>query len=132
VTLHMNGSAGSVNGACTPLVLTGSSVSLGTGSSATPRIGTSGSRDTTATCPAQYVVTGFSGRSGLLVDAVQLHCSKLNADGTLGAKSTTVQVGGTGGSAFPEKTCTAGMAVGLYGRAGNDLDYLGLECSTLR
>ena len=81
--------------------------------------------------PDQHVVTGFSGRSGLLIDAVRLHCSKLNTDGTLGSKSTTVPVGGTGGSAFPEKACAAGMAVGLYGRAGNDLDFLALECSTL-
>jgi hypothetical protein len=29
------------------------------------------------------------------------------------------------------RCCTAGMAVGLYGRAGTDLDYLALECSTL-
>jgi hypothetical protein len=131
VTLHMNGSAGSVNGTCAPLVISGSSVSLGAASGSTPRIGTSGTRDATATCPSGSVVTGFSGRSGLLIDAVQLTCSKLNADGTLGTKSTTAQVGGTGGSGFSERSCPAGMAVGLYGRAGNDLDYLALECSRL-
>jgi hypothetical protein len=131
VTLHMNGSAGSVNGTCAPLVVSGSSVSIGAASSSTPRIGTSGTRDTTATCPAGSVVTGFSGRSGLLIDAVQLTCSKLNADGTLGTKSTTGQVGGSGGSPFAERSCPAGMAAGLFGRAGNDLDYLALECSTL-
>jgi hypothetical protein len=131
VTLHMNGSAGSVTGACKPLLIAASSVSLGTAGSATPRIGTSGSRDVTAACPAQYVVTGFNGRSGLLIDALQLQCSKLNADGTLGSKAATVMVGGAGGSPFPEKSCSAGMAVGLYGRAGNDLDYLALECSSL-
>ncbi len=131
VTLHMNGSAGSVNGVCKPLLVTASSVSLGTATSTTPRIGTSGTRDTTASCPDQYVVTGFNGRSGLLVDAVSLVCSRLNADGSLGARTTTATVGGTGGSAFPERSCSNGMAVGLYGRAGNDLDYLALECSTL-
>lgn len=131
VTLHMNGSAGSVDGVCKALLVSASSVSLGTATSTTSRIGTSGTRDTTASCPDQYVVTGFNGRSGLLVDAVALVCSRLNADGSLGTKTTTVMVGGTGGSAFPERSCSSGMAVGLYGRAGNDLDYLGLECSTL-
>jgi hypothetical protein len=47
VTLHMNGSAGSVNGTCAPLVVSGSSVSVGAASGSTPRIGTSGTRDTT-------------------------------------------------------------------------------------
>src|SRR4051794_18324925 len=131
VTLHMNGSAGSVTGACAPLLVSASSVGLGATNSVTPRIGTSGTRDTTATCPAGSVVTGFSGRSGLLVDAVQLRCSQLNTNGTFGTKSTTVMVGGSGGSAFPEKSCASGMAVGLYGRAGNDLDYLALACSAL-
>jgi hypothetical protein len=131
VTLHMNGSAGSVHGICKPLLVTASSVSLGTAPSSTSRIGTSGTRDATVSCPDQYVVTGFNGRSGLLVDAVSLVCSRLNADGGLGTSTTTVTVGGTGGSAFPERSCSKGMAVGLYGRAGNDLDYLALECSTL-
>jgi len=46
VTLHMNGSTGSVTGACRPLLVSASSVSLGTTTSVTPRIGTRGSRGT--------------------------------------------------------------------------------------
>jgi 1-phosphatidylinositol phosphodiesterase len=130
LTLHMNGSAGSVTGTCRPLLFSGPDVSMVFSSSELPTIGHTGTRDATTTCPYGSVVTGFTGRSGLLVDGVQLVCAQLNANGSLGTESETAYVGGTGGSPFPRKTCS-GMAVGLFGRSGNDLDYLALECASL-
>lgn len=132
VTLHVDRWARGITGACNALVSHGTSVEIGAAIRSTPRIGHSGSVDATATCPAGMVVTGFSGRSGDRIDAVQLRCSRLNSNGTVGAGSATAIVGGGGGGDFSEKSCAApAMAVGLSGRAGADLDYLALECSTV-
>jgi hypothetical protein len=129
MTLHMNGSVGSVNGICRSVVF-GMPTITGAATVTTPRIGHTGSRDVTVSCPRDFVVTGFSGRSGLLVDAVGLYCSRLSND-TPVMTTRTSDAGGAGGSPFPEKGCTSGAAVGLYGRSGNDLDYLALECATV-
>jgi hypothetical protein len=94
--------------------------------------GTAAGTDASANCPSGSVVTGFAGRSGLLVDGVQLVCSVLKSDGTLGAESSVAYIGGSGGAPFTKQTCPEGMAVGLFGRAGDGLDYLALRCAALR
>ncbi len=89
-----------------------------------------------ALCPAGTAIVGFSGNSGLLVDAITPLCAPLvNGAGGLLPGPNRVQpatAGGLdgGGSPFQAVSCP-GFAVGIYGGAGDALDSFGLRCGQL-
>ncbi|WP_405234373.1 golvesin C-terminal-like domain-containing protein [Lentisalinibacter salinarum] len=82
------------------------------------------------TCPRDYAVSGFRGRSGQYVDQLELECRALTADGTLtGDPHYLGGDGGGGGTAQPAQSCGTGNPVfALYGRSGGWLDSFGVEC----
>jgi hypothetical protein len=97
--------------------------------------GTSFSR----TCPADRVLVGFSGRSGLLIDQLTLQCAQIvyREDGS-NAWSQEVRdpvdlssVGGNGGTAFDQTNCPTGqIARGATIRYGDSIDAFGMICAT--
>ncbi|HSM67889.1 MAG TPA: FG-GAP repeat protein, partial [Ilumatobacteraceae bacterium] len=121
---------------CTEVVFTGATVSLGAGVVVGPDFGdpTGFFDEQTADCPAGSAVTGFAGNIGDLVDTVELQCSPLGADGTVGAPlDLLAPIGGSGGVPLTSPvTCATSFANGLQGRRGQDLDALGLQCATVR
>jgi hypothetical protein len=67
--------------------------------------------------------TGFSGRAGAFIDAIQF----------FGASGSPGPFGGGGGSEFSRRDCPPlrmKMMVGIYGRAGVYIDQLGAICAT--
>jgi hypothetical protein len=96
-----------------------------------------------ALCPANQVMTGFAGRSGLWMDSVDVRCAPLNILGTtpdyllvVGTPSKAGTIGGTtGGSPFDPLECAAGsVAVGQVGRTIQDgvvLGAFGVSCAVL-
>lgn len=82
-------------------------------------------------CPSGKFLVGVEGRAGKFVDRIQLECAELRRDDAVwksDATSSTRSVGGTGGEPFTMR-CPAGTVVqGLQGRAGWQLDSLGIRC----
>ena len=117
---------------CRPI--TGSSGSFGLGTATTgPLFGTltgAESPPSTTECAVGSAVTGFTGRSGALIDRLELYCAPLNPDGTLGASVPAGgSVGGTGGGEFAPIMCPNNtLANGVAGRTGDDIDQFGLTC----
>lgn len=94
----------------------------------------------TRVCPGNSLLTGFDGRSGLLIDGLGLFCTGFtiagnpSTGGTLsaGTPSAVTYVGGPGGGAFNRIDCPAGqIAAGEVIRAGDDVYAFGLVCATL-
>ena len=90
-------------------------------------------------CPANHVVRGFTGRSGLLIDQLVMSCVSwsVSPDGegefmlTESAPVTAATMGGSGGDPFADVACAAGqVAVGAVIRAGDSVDALALRCAT--
>jgi hypothetical protein len=96
-----------------------------------------GSMMQTATCPANQVVVGFSGRAGGFVDALTFSCARLTISGSspnftlsIGTPNDTSAIGGPGGMPFAAIACPAGtIAVGHAGRADIDVQAFGLLCA---
>ena len=94
---------------------------------------------TTIDCKARganYVMIGISGRHGWGVDFINVICAPVNPNGTLGTATSLTGVGGSGGSAFPERRCSAGKVVaGIRGTSSPDSPYqlrsLELQCQTM-
>jgi hypothetical protein len=139
------GYIGRIRAACRDLVLTGSGAGPYTVTTASPGLGptrgTSGGGGTfSASCPASQVVVGFGGRSGGAVDQLTLRCAPLTVRATptewvvdIGAVTTTMPVGGTGGVAFPTTDCAAGhVAVLMRVHAGDAVEAFGLTCNAPR
>ncbi len=127
---------------CSP-VLGGASVTVGSPDHPSPG-GVNGFRSTVnpmnGDCPSGSVVTGFQGRDGSLIDQLQMLCTPVNSDGTLakdesGQEVTTPApfVGSVDGGLprAPVYCPTAQVAVGIYGKAGQDLNAFGLECASM-
>ena len=96
-----------------------------------------GSFDWTQSCPANQIISGFIGRSGLLVDQLVWSCVPILVDAqdgttlSLGAVTVLPAVGGTGGTAFGQTNCPAGQVATVARlRAGDGLDAFGLGCAT--
>ena len=103
--------------------------SLG-GYKAFPRYGGSGGATYEITCPTGMGIVAISGRSGSSVDALGFTCREIDYE-TLkptGFSYNTLQMGGTGGTAFT-LSCPAGQfAIGLGGRSGTSIDRIGIYC----
>ncbi len=99
-----------------------------------------GSASTQLLCPANQVVVGFSGRSGQWMDALGLRCAPLEVTGAPGSEvlgvgspvTSTSQLGGPGGGAYPDTDCGSGMMAS--GTTVNLYDVyvsgFGLTCTT--
>lgn len=97
----------------------------------------------TALCPANQVVTGFAGRSGLWMDSVDVRCAPLTILGqsptfllVVGTPSKAGTIGGnSGGSPFDPLECDAGaVAVGQILRtiySGDVFGTFGVQCAVL-
>jgi hypothetical protein len=87
-------------------------------------------------CPADSVVSGFVGRSGLLVDQITLSCTALSANPdtgalVLGMVTVLAPAGGNGGNAFAQTSCAAGQLATVANlRAGDGVDAFGIGCSS--
>jgi hypothetical protein len=83
-------------------------------------------------CPAGSVAVGFRGRAGAYIDQIQLSCSSLNGDGSLGGGNVAAgpHHGGGGGGDFDESCDTGQVLVGFAGRSGDYIDQLYGQCST--
>jgi hypothetical protein len=125
-----------IGGVCGTLQVTGTAVSVNQGSSL-PARGKVGVSAWSRTCPANQVVVGFAGRSGLLVDQLTFTCAPLAASAatvgaplTVGVATSLAAVGGTGGTAFAAIKCPAGeMARASSVRTGDNLAAFSLLCS---
>jgi YVTN family beta-propeller protein len=84
----------------------------------------------TRTCPRDFAVSGFKGRSDQYVNQVEIECRALTGDGGLtGDPQYLNSAGGTGGSSQGPLSCPTGNPVhALYGRSGGWLDAFGVEC----
>ena len=98
-----------------------------------------GSTSWKTVCPQNSVVVGFTGNSGLLLDKINLMCSSLSfVPGNLpsvavnGSILNSSSAGGYGGSPFAPLKCPNGqIASAAVIRAGNNVNALGLKCSSV-
>jgi hypothetical protein len=91
-------------------------------------------------CPANAVVTGFSGRAGSALDQVKFQCSRLLLSRTsadryaLSLDPATIElnppIGGAGGSPFQAGCPPGQVARGSNVRASDSVDAFGLICGT--
>src|SRR6185436_6611128 len=121
---------------CGIVRVTGTAVMVSAGNTLATR-GKAGASAWTRDCPANQVVVGFAGRSGLLIDQLSLGCAPLLASAgstgtalTVGSTVTTVSaVGGSGGTAFTMNKCPANeVATTSRVRVGDNMDAFGLAC----
>jgi hypothetical protein len=126
-----------VQAVCAPVVIdAAAAVTFGAPETPFPFRGSNNGTDASAMCPANQMVIGFVGRAGALVDQVSLRCAPVVVNESsgayavkLGAITTGMPVGGTGGVAFADTDCATGsVATGAYIRAGGSVDALGLLC----
>jgi hypothetical protein len=86
-------------------------------------------------CPANHVISGFVGRSGALIDQFVFSCRPITiaADGvtlTTGAAVALPAIGGSGGNAFAQTDCPAGLLANVARiRAGDGVDAFGIACA---
>jgi hypothetical protein len=128
----------SLEGQCGSLTVGSASpyaIKVVTGGKLTVR-GGGGTTTFTSSCPANQVVLGMAGRSGALLDQLQLECAPLSIAGTtvlsvsIGAGTLLAGKGGTAGSAF-RAPCPAGqMARGQLISDGAVIDSLALVCGS--
>jgi len=91
-------------------------------------------------CPANAVVTGFSGRAGAAIDQIKLQCSRLILSRTpaggymVSLDPATIElnppIGGSGGSPVEGGCPTGQVARGSNVRASDSVDAFGLICGT--
>ena len=81
-------------------------------------------------CPRDFAVSGFRGRSDQYVNQIDIECRALTPTGGLtGAVQYLGADGGTGGNVQGPLSCGTGNPVyALYGRSGGWLDSFGVEC----
>jgi YVTN family beta-propeller protein len=82
------------------------------------------------TCPRDFAVSGFRGRSGAYVNQIDIQCRALTPTGGLsGAEEYLGATGGSGGSSQGPLSCgTNNPVFALYGRSGGWLDNFGVQC----
>ncbi|MFL5353935.1 MAG: hypothetical protein ACJ8AN_14915, partial [Archangium sp.] len=114
----------------TQLGQTRAELSLGTETTWLPARGDSGGGyPSSVACPANSVAVGIQGTMDAYINSIGLLCRTLNADGTLGATSSTAVAGSQWGVSF-SRQCPNGMAVvGFPGHYGWFVDSLGLHCA---
>ncbi|WP_199243333.1 hypothetical protein [Vitiosangium sp. GDMCC 1.1324] len=113
----------------TELGQTRAGLNLGTETTWLPARGDYGGVAGGIACPANSVAVGIQGTLSAYLNSIGLVCRTLNADGTLGATSSTAVAGSQWGSFFSLQ-CPDGMAiVGFPGHTGWYVDSLGLYCA---
>jgi len=135
-TATTTGTHRQIRGVCGTVSISGTAVTVGVGTTMATR-GPAGTSAWTRSCPANQVVVGFSGRSGLLVDQLTFSCAPLTAAAStvgsalnVGAAKALSAVGGTGGNAFPTVSCGSGqIASSMTVRTGDNMDAFALACS---
>lgn len=82
------------------------------------------------TCPRDFAMSGFEGRSGNYLTQLNIECKALTATGDLtGAGQLMGAVGNSGDNPQPLQSCGTGNPVyALYGRSGGWLDNFGVLC----
>jgi hypothetical protein len=75
-----------------------------------PIYGGGGGNSYTRSCGAGKVLTGFTYRSGMLIDAIGVQCRPVLSNGSLGPQSTGTLVGGSGGTTAT-RSCAADRVV---------------------
>jgi hypothetical protein len=106
---------------------------------ATPMHGEAGQQLWISECPENEMLVGFTGRSGLLVDNVQIACAAFDVIETTqgfalvaGEPHFLDAVGGQGGAPFDPVTCESGsVATVVDMRAGESIDAVGVSCREL-
>jgi hypothetical protein len=79
-------------------------------------------------CPAGNVGVGIQGRSGQFVDQIELLCSPLNNDGSLGPRVGLGAEGGGGGNPYSQICPGSNILVGFVGHSSGNLDSIGGQC----
>ncbi len=107
---------------------------------ALPTHGGAGDTPWNRNCPADQVVTSFSGRAGVGLNQLTLRCAPLVVteapDGSfsldLGPTTPLPAVGGVGGVAFAQTNCPAGQVANAQNlRASTTITAFGLGCATV-
>jgi hypothetical protein len=99
---------------------------------------TRGDIDQTVVCPPDQVVVGFGAHSGSFIDSIAFTCAPLDiASGdagyelSVGETTALAAIGGPRGMTFTQVQCPPGaVAVGNAGKAGRDINSVGLLCGT--
>jgi YVTN family beta-propeller protein len=93
-------------------------------------IGGTGGTPFTKTCPRDFAISGFSGRSATYVNQLNFECKALTSTGRVtGTAQVLGAVGSTGGTAQASMSCGTGNPVyALYGRSGGWIDNFGVQC----
>ena len=76
-----------------------------------PIYGGSGGSGFTRSCGAGKVLTGFTYRDGLAVDAIGLLCRPVSANGSLGSESTVGTLAGGGGGTSGSWSCPSDQVI---------------------
>ena len=82
-------------------------------------------------CPDHQAVSGISGRAGIYVNQLTIHCAQLVEPGHLSGEGSTLPgfIGGTGGSFFGDFICPSNKpGLGLIGGADQWIDRVALLC----
>ena len=84
----------------------------------------------TKTCPTNYAISGYRGRSSTFADQLDFECRALTSLGKLtGVGQYLGAVGGSGGTAQGPYNCgTNNPVYALVGRSGSWLDNFGMQC----
>jgi cysteine-rich repeat protein len=107
---------------------------------ALPARGGAGDTPWMRSCPADQVVTGFSGRAGVALDQLTLSCAPLVVSEAMGGTfsvapgpaSPLPAVGGAGGLAFAQTDCPAGQVGNAQNlRADAMIRAFGLGCASV-
>lgn len=133
---------GRIQGECSALSLQDAdptSIEAAPGSSLIEHGGFQEGGDWNLTCPEGSVITEFEGRSGSIIDSLEITCTPLQIDGTgsaqsleLGPPTTEGPAGGNGGADFGPIGCPNGeIAAGLAGDTNSYVIRLALRCRSL-
>ncbi|MEM6771910.1 MAG: hypothetical protein AAF597_15115, partial [Bacteroidota bacterium] len=86
-----------------------------------PTLGTDGPVGT-CDCPPGYVVVGYEGNMGFIVDNMNLICAELLPDGSLGTDLVNTCMSGTSTGGTPTGDIITGPLVGAQARIGDAID----------
>jgi len=132
VLVGVNARAGNVvdrvQGVCTRVTSTGA----WTGSLRfTGSAGGSGGSTRNRRCPSGYALSGFSGRSGSLIDRLVLECTRLSSDGSFNTnqRQNLAGIGGSGGTAFSKTRCSR-PARSIVGKSSAFIHSFELACES--
>ena len=113
------------------------SLGISAGTSLAVHGGTGGDA-ATYLCPANQMVSGIFGASGMEVDRFGVRCASIRAAGTVGSFSTvrtdgasSSSYGGPGGTSFDYSCPDGAVMTGVYGRSDTAINAIGGYCSNV-